>query len=362
MTSSRQVLVIDDELERLQQLASELHLQLPGVKIQTWQPIAGEDPVRRFLDALEEPTGLIVTDHDLTKGVIGLLGSNITAWAQERFIPVCNFSRQPQRRLPRESNFFELRVPAGDETARAKYIARIFLGFRGLNEYIVAHHDGTAPGSALLAGAMGRAELQDELAPYITSVGSASSALMRSLREADELPTGEAQAEFHTFILGHVLVNAVLEFAGPILSRRTLAAYCAFSDAIEDDLAELFKEAEYAGPFSASGMYFLRDAVDDRIDELQSTEADSTIKQEVLEVDEYNHAVVQQALGGIEAKHGCERCGGTRGGLWCPFTQRAVCNREDCSVSSAEWIPRGATLCRVERDYFDEWAPLLLGG
>lgn len=358
MNDQRQILVIDDEADRLSLLESALREKLIDVPIVTWQPTEGEDPVKTFLELLDKPTGLIVTDHDLTKGIRGLLGSTITAWSQERFIPVCNFSRKPLRSLPRESNFFELRVPSEpDEGARAGFISKIYQGFQSLRAYVFHHYAEGVPAAALLAGAMGDPSLEDDLAPYITSVGSSSSSLLQNLREADELPKGSAQVEFHTFILGHVLVNAVLKYAGPIMSRQTLAAYCAFSEAAQEELARLFSDAEYRGPFSGPSEYFVRDAVDERIDQLVTSQGQPEAAQ-ALEVDEYNHAVVQQAIG-LEAPHACGRCDGTRGGLWCPFTQRAICNREDCSVSSATWIPRGATLCRVEHDYYDEWAPLL---
>lgn len=358
MTSPRQILVIDDEEDRLHQLATAVQDQLPGIAVTTWQPVAGsEDPVETFQHHLEKPTGLIVTDHDLTKGITGLLGSNITAWSQQRFIAVCNFSRNPRSNLPRQSNFFELRVPAEpDETARAEFVASVYRGFQTLHDYVSAHHDGIAPAAALLAGAMGYPSLQDELAPYITSVGSASSSILQSLREAGDMPVGDAQADFQAFILGHVLINAVLEFPGPVLSRQTLTAYCAFGEEATDDIANLFADAAYTGPFAAPGSYFIRALVDERIDQLAASLAG--VELTATEVDEYNHAVVEQAIGrGVP--HQCPRCEGTRGGLWCPFTKRPVCTREDCSVTSATWIPRGATLCRVERDYHDEWAPLL---
>lgn len=359
MTDPRQVLVIDDEPDRLHQLAEELQLQLKDVPVEKWQPKPGEDPVKTFSRHLEQPTGLIVTDHDLTKGVIGLLGSTITAWSQERFIPVCNFSRKPLRNLPWESNFFELRVPSEpNETERAGFIARVYEGFQALHNSIRLQGGAARSAPALLAAAMGHPDLEDELAPYITSVGSASSSFLQNLTEANEVPTGDARVDFNTFILGHVLMNAILKFPGPILSRQTLAAYCAFGDSVVDELASLFSNAAYTGPFSAPATHFLRDAVDERIDQLAAGMPELSGNDQVFETDEYNHVVVEHALGKT-SRHGCERCDGTRGGFWCPFTQRPVCNREDCSVSSATWIPRGATLCRVERDYYDEWAPLL---
>jgi hypothetical protein len=115
----------------------------------------------------------------------------------------------------------------------------------------------------------------------------------------------------------------------------------------------LFGEAAYDGPFSDPGAYFQRRLVDRQIDSLAGDFGD-----EPDEPDQYTRLVVERALGSVQP-HGCSRCGGTRGGYWCPFTRRAVCNRSDCSVASNAWIPHGATLCRVEHDYFEELAPLL---
>jgi hypothetical protein len=176
---------------------------------------------------------------------------------------------------------------------------------------------------------------------------------MQTMVMVEERPTAGERVSLLTFILGHVLVNAVLEFPGPILSRATLAAYCAVSENMSVSLAQLFDEAAYNGPFSVPGGHFQRRLVDWKIDSLAG-EFDG----EAVEPDQYTRAVVERALGSVEP-HGCSRCGGTRGGYWCPFTRRAVCNRSDCSVANNTWIPRGATLCRVEHDYFEELAPLL---
>jgi hypothetical protein len=266
---------------------------------------------------------------------------------------VCNFSRKPHRRLPREHNFFELRVPSeSDELARAAYIARIYRGFEQLRAH-VANHDEVRPTAQLLAGAMGAPQLEDDVAPFLASVASANSSFMQTVIVGQRTPEERDRVNLLAFILGHVLVNAVLEFPGPILSREVLAAYCAVSPAMVNPLATLLRGAAYEGPFSADGMYFQRRLVDREIDALgdAATEAHP-------EPDEYNRAIVERALGGVQP-HDCARCAGTRGGYWCPFTHRAVCNRADCSVTSDTWIPRGATLCRVEHDYFEELAPLL---
>ena len=265
MPTARDVLVIDDEAERLGPLVSSVRSALgEDIDVRSWQPIPGEDPLERFDSELQNGVALIVTDQDLTKSRLGLLGSSVTAWAQDRFIPVCNFSRKPERRLPRERNFFELRVPPEpDENARAAYIARIYRGFEQIHSYISQANDVQST-AQLLAGAMGAPQLEDDVAPFLTSAASANSSLVQSIISGVPSSAPVGRASFLTFILGYVLVNAVLEFPGPILSLPALAAYCAVSESMGGELARLFAEAAYEGPFSERNAYFQRRLVDRR--------------------------------------------------------------------------------------------------
>jgi hypothetical protein len=354
LTGRPEILVIDDESTRLIQLTDALQTELgEEAVVKAWQPTSGEDPLARFEEEVTDELRLVATDQDLTKGGTGLLGSSIASWAQDRYLPVCNFSRQQQRRLPRERNFFELRIPKqADESRRAAFLGRVFRGFSRLREHIDSAETG-APMAQVLAGAMGVPRLADELAPFLTSVGFANTSLMQSLHAAEGPPTGRERTDFLSFLLGHVLLNAVLEFPGPILSRTALAAYCATGPDDSGPLGALFVDATYTGPFAEPGEYFIRRMVDARIDELAAG-----VTEDASESDQYNRAIVAAALGTLHP-HSCPRCDGMRGGYWCPFMERAVCNRDDCSVLATAWIPKGASLCRVEKDHYDEWSPLL---
>lgn len=349
---TRQIVVVDDESDRLDQLVDALNQALNGAaEVVPWMPLTDQDPLQRFEELLTERVGLVATDEDLTKTGLGLLGSSITTWAQDRFVPVCNFSRQPRRRLQREVNFFELRVPReAGEQERAVRIARMFNGFEQLRDHFAAADD-PGPTSALLAEAMGVPELQDDLAPFLTSAGSANSSFRQVLVQAPLEPS--ERSNFLAFLMGHILVNAVLRYPGPILSLPVLCAYCAVAPEAAPVLANLFESAAYTGPFTEPGYYFLQRLVDRKIDEL-ADELDELS----LEVDQYNRDAIEAAVG-TQPRHDCPRCQGHHGGLWCPFTSHAVCGLSECSVSSSAWIPRGASLCRVEKNYFDEWSPLL---
>jgi len=357
---AKALLIVDDESERLTLMTEAVRGAVGhDVEVRSWRPEAGKtaDPLDEFNAQVDE-VGLVVTDDDLSRSRLGLYGASITSWAQDRFVPVCTFSRQLERKLPRERNFFQLRVPhAPDDTTRAAFVARIYRGFEELRGRIAAIPD-ARPTARLLADAMGVPELEDDLAPYLSSVASANSSLRQAVAASGNPDDVAERENFLSFLLGHVIVNAVLQFPGPILHREALAAYCALDASAGDKLGDLFAGAEYVGPFSAPGKYFVRRQVDERIDDLAEGWDGAAEDDELAsEIDHYNRSVVERVIGG--ARHSCDRCGGTRGGFWCPYSRRPVCGRTDCSVGSTSWVPRGATLCRVEKDYFDEWAPLL---
>lgn len=351
MSDDQRLLVVDDDELRLRPLVAAIADQVEA-EVVAWHVGSTndrQDPLERFTEEAERGLALVVTDDDLTTGGTGLLGSAVTNWAQNRYIPVCNFSRAPRRRLPRERSFFEIRVPSGaDEDEIAGFVARVYSGFDELRSHIDSHA-GMRP-AELLAGALGEVATEDDLAPYLAST-SASWLILQGVADLED--ADEVRTDLLTFLLGHVMMNAVLEFPGPILSVDALAAYCAVSTEMSSKLADLFASAEFRGPFSAERAYFGRKGVDRILDEHAEGLSSSP-----AEPDEYNRAIVELVLGEV-TPHGCDRCGGTRGGYWCPFTSRPVCTREDCSETSDTWIPRGAVLARVERDYYERLSPLV---
>lgn len=362
------ILVVDDRSEELEKLVAALKTRL-GAKaaIDSWQPKAGDstdqssDPLVELTNRVTPHTALIVTDFDLTSsGVRGFFGSSIVAWANSKYIPVCNFSRASPDRLPDVSALFEFRLEPSPE-ATADEVVRIFLGFQRLKAALADIpnvHDLSSP-ARVLAMAIGREHAESEFAPYFSRVGSANGALVDRLQVAGRDPKAKVsegdRLELLGYIIGHVLCNAILRYPGPILDGRVLCAYTGHPALESADIEALFADATYVGPFAASSSYFWRsdvDAVLERLDRPAEWDEEAPL-------DVQNRSLVEAALQRGTAHHDCERCGGVRGGFWCPFTKRPVCERADCSVSSSSWIPDGAWLARVEKDFYDEWAPML---
>jgi hypothetical protein len=356
------LLLIDDNAESLESLRQRLAALVPGeeVEIRTWVPTEDDGPPAEAFEArVDDRTALVITDYDLTTSVKGLFGLSIVGWCQKKSIPVGDFSRGNVANLPKEPNLFELRVPTDDEHG-AVFVATTFRGFRTLRSGIEE-----APAllterrslAAVLASLLGRPRLESQLAAYMSRLGAANSALLQQLRNfaGEEQPDDADKIRLLTYVLGHVLCNAILKYPGPILSRHGLCAYMATTTDEAEAVEPLFTGARYTGPFSEGHSYFWREDVDRILDDLGGEIGDADVESFA----DLNRRIMEAALERPLAVHGCDRCNGVKGGFWCPFTARPVCDRADCSVPSSSWIPAGAQLCRVERDFYDEWAPLL---
>jgi hypothetical protein len=355
------ILLIDDDAGNLKALADELSRVLTGSMVRTWRPSEDDgDLYEAFATHLGDSTRLVITDYDLTTGVRGLFGLSIVGWCQRKAIPVGDFSRGRRNALPSEPNLFELRVPT-EKVEAAAFIKTLYDGFeslrRGITEASKVPWDKASLG-VILAQVLSRPSLESQFSAYMSRLGAANSALMQQLSDntTGQLTTN-AKVDLLTYILGHVLVNSILKYPGPILSENALCAYVTAPRDEIDEIAPLFSEARYEGPFDSAQRYFWRDDVDAVIDRSAGTLSGT----EFADFADYNRAVVEACLRRSLRPHVCDRdrCGGKKGGFWCPFSCRPVCVREDCSVPSSSWIPDGAQLCRVERNFYEEWAPLL---
>jgi hypothetical protein len=362
------ILLVDDKEEVLAGLQGELAKLLPadGVEIRTWLPGSEDEdePDAAFDAKVDHDTVLVATDYDLTgNGMTGLFGLTIVGWCQSRSIPVGDFSRGHTNELPDEPNLFELRVPPTDSEG-AQFIASAFKGFQSIRHALKADPQllparGGSLSSAL-ARLLGRPKLDDQFALYMTRLGTANSALLQRLRDfgsASKPPSEDEKVRVLTYVLGHVLLNSILKFPGPLLSSEALCAYVGTANAESNVLDRAFSDCRYSGPFSESASYYWRDDVDVII-----YEAGASLSEEDFDgFGDFNRAAMELFVDRELTRHVCQRaqCSGRKGGFLCPFTHRPVCERADCSVLSSSWIPQGADLSRVERDYYDEWAPLL---
>jgi hypothetical protein len=340
-------------------MSERLRDALPATEahVDTWTPNDDDgDIFDAFQKRLGDSTQLVITDWDLSTGARGLFGTSLMEWCKNLAIPAGDFSRGRPNALPKEPELFELRVPV-DHDDSTRFIVRTFRGFRTLRAAVSAD-DAVAKRHSLarlLAELLGRPHLEGDFGLYMSRLGASNASLIQQARSDDLDEVRKAQ--LITYILGHVLLNSVLRYPGPLLKDEALCAYFGTTVAEADTLAPLFAEARYEGPFADAERIYWRETVDSILERLSEGMDDA----EYADFGDFNRLVVERHLDHRLAAHGCSReaCGGLKGGFWCPFTTRPVCVRADCSVPSSSWIPEGAQLCRVEREFYDEWAPIM---
>ncbi len=356
----KSILLVDDDRELLGELQARMSGQLPlDMEIRTWVPSKTDTDARAvFEQHIDQDTTFVVTDYDLTRqGPTGLFGTSIVTWCQKRGIPVADFSRGDPGALPKAPDLFEIRVPTDDTDAAARFVVAVAQGFSSIAEAIRGNDEllGKRSPSAALAAMLGVPEDDGQFALYGVRLGAASGALADQIIDIHD-PSHDRKVRLLAYITGHLLLNAVLRFPGPIVSVRALKGYLGTDEADAADVTQLFATAAYTGPFARLDSFFWVTRVDEVLDELRRNLPENI---EAETDGEIRRLALERALNRELRRHGCPRCQGRNGGFWCPLTSRTVCLRDDCSVGSNSWIPAGATVCRIEREFFEEWAPIL---
>ena len=362
------ILLVDDQCEHLKNLESALKEVLTSKKvdIRSWQPSEKHTNLHaEFEKLVDEDTVLVATDYDLTKsGMRGLFGDTVVRWCKQRFLPVGDFSRANATALTKRPELFELRIPANDVDG-APFIANVFLGFLEIRD-ILSRDESTYTSlpslSVVLAKLLERQHLNSHFSLYMSQIVMNNSAIVQhvSSSSANSSNCKPDLVQIISYLLGHLLVNAIMKFPGPILSERALSAYLATTNSEIEIINELFEDALYKGPFSEMGNYFWLDEVNVILEKLNEKNEFIIFDHEGLyTTGEVNRKIIETEINRVLQDHDCKHCGGKRGGFYCPFTHRTVCTRDNCSVSTSSWIPRGADVCRIEREIFDEWSPIL---
>jgi len=350
------ILLIDDVQEVLKEWTTAL-TALKGdraFEIRQWLPSAEDETAEAGFDKhVNEDTVLVVTDYDLSKGgQNGLRGSAIVNWCNRRLLPVADYSRDNKARLPKEPDQYELRADSNAEKS-APYMLNLFDGFVSLKKSITENWQTLGQKqspAAILAEVLGRPLEESRFALYGVKIGATN--LMETMEETAN--RDHEKQRFMTYLLGHLLFNVIMRFPGPIVDCRALAAFLGVNVSEMGKLAESFENAKYNGPFGNEAPYYwLSD-----VEEVLESFPDPGEVGGSPSIGKLNRLILEAKFGTL-AKHDCPRCYGEEGGFICAFTKKTVCLRNDCSVASNTWIPQGARLCRIEKLYYNEWAPML---
>lgn len=362
------ILIIDDNADLSNELVTDVRGELlkDAAAVDYWNPTSTDGTALYNLErVVGDDTSLVVTDYDLSLSTAGILGDSIIRWCQRHAIPAALYTRGNVGDVPVVPDLFELKVP---RESAGRHVAELHRGFQKLREDVlnVMQQETVRSPAAVLAFVLGQPELEHEFAQYAVRLGGSSGALTTRVQKtapADADPSAPEKAEIGqvmSYLLGHLMVNAVLRYPGPLLSVDAVCGYIGTSTDESGELGALFAEALYNGPFAGLDKYYWRHQIDLVLERIPSKDLDAALADD-LDVGLYTlrRLAVERILNRKLKAHACLRCSGQNGGFYCPFTTRPVCERGDCSTASNSWLPPGAHLCRIEMDFFEEWAPLL---
>lgn len=316
-----------------------------------------EEQMLAKMKALHEskPIDLVLLDTDLSRLGNGVTQSLCRQTFQELGVPVCRYRKrmsttdiarlQDLHRLAREGAS-AVWVPseyaqAGRlETKFVPWLLAIAKGFAALQSSVNADPDLLAKPvgpAGILATVLRHPSLKADLLGYTAQnfffFGPPTG-------EDGDNPTMPANSAAQATRLGYWLVNYILRFPGPILSREAAAAYLNLKlESFDHQIVqELIDGAKYREAFSEIDQYYWRDDLAELLDKFDG---------DIATAPQLNRAGLERV--------DIENLGASA--YLCLLTQEPI--GADDAAPKPDWIPTGAQLARIKRDLYEQLGPLL---
>ncbi|HHJ12839.1 MAG TPA: hypothetical protein ENJ79_00450 [Gammaproteobacteria bacterium] len=311
---------------------------------------------------------LIVVDHDLSNLKNPAISeSSITAAAHTLAIPVCRYHRQPSGASLRIDALWELNArvysidleaPSEAENENHRFgteVLNILEGFKQIaSGYQALEEPVRKKGApAVLSHILDKPALEDFFAAYSEGIPFLNDMLIvrklmeESPQEGAERVSRPAPDNLNRripYMLGYWLHNFILRFPGLILNEVAAASYLDIDteDFKKEAVLRCFDEARYEGPFSRGRKYWWRPLLDDLLIEQGG-------RDEILQAEDLDPQSVGRSKSHASGK--------SPAGYYDIFSGLPI-SKED-SIGSLSWIPSGADLARVDRNLYEEIAPIL---
>ena len=254
--ANENILVIDDNSKNLGHINHVLNeiLKPQGVSINAWNPTeCDKDPAQKIKSYLKDNPVLVVTDYDLSgSGSNGIYGPTIARWCKSKLIPVGEYSHKNELGNIVQPNLFDISVPSDHKIAPV-HIASIVDGFISIRNFIESNKEiveNKFSLSKIISLILGREHLQLHFDQYIESIDKVSNNLVLFMNGSKKVSTQKLRT-ITTYIIGHLLLNSILKYPGPIISEQALCSYLSIATSNTADLKRVFKKAIYQGPFSS---------------------------------------------------------------------------------------------------------------
>ena len=295
---------------------------------------------------------LIVCDKELGRydKLKGLSATPVSAVAQLKGLPFCQYSRQPglnDREIARferlqQWSSEEITLEGLDTEAWAPQAAAIFRGF----EQIKAKYKdlGDTPGTPALALAsiLDHPESESRIALY----GSGEQGFLKEIFTFYDPKEGKPDMDLlckrMPRILGNWLYLSILRFPGILVNQVAAASYLNIDceKFRQGEVQQHFEATKYTGPFYELGPWWWRAELDVLLGAAQSEDGREYVEKKDILV---NECLDPQSNG--------------RAGYYCMLTQEPV--SADNSRGGISWFPSGADLARIQKDKFEEITALV---
>ena len=210
---------------------------------------------------------LVVTYYDPNNSLNNILGPSIVRSCKSKLVPVGEFSKESRFGFLERPNLFDIRFPSNTECIPS-YIANLYDGFKMIREHLNVNPQITKNGmklSNIMANIAQRDEMYNEFYWYTENIDRSNNNLVLYMTEYASNSGKPNQRDIKyllTYVIGHLFLNSVLKYPGPILSEDVLCSYLSIKRPAPESLQKIFSKAKYKGPFCKLGRFYWRRDID----------------------------------------------------------------------------------------------------
>lgn len=314
---------------------------------------APEDLLAEKLE--QEKIDLIVVDHDLTMLESQISEPVVSIASHAASIPLCRYAR-----VKRTSNMsklsdaveagttFSIKLDIENLDVAAKEILEILNGFYNLKTTINSLtpellEKGPAHILALLFDDLSQ---EDYISQYSINTNILGDILelyeAENNQDFDASKIDEIKRNRLAYIIGYWLYNSILRFPGVILNKNATCSFLNIDINEFDKYKKYFENAKYNSFFSKNSEYWWKNKLNFILDE-----EDVWNGKELVEQKEHSTILPCKCSYNTELD----------AGFYCVIKKAPV--SLEMSLGQVSWLPKGASLCRVGKEPYEQLSPLL---
>lgn len=298
---------------------------------------------------------LIVVDHDLTMLDSQLSEPVVSIASHAASIPLCRYAR-----VKRTSNMsklsdaveagttFSIKIDIENLSNAAQEIIDIVYGFNHLKEQIHAleNYKIDKGPAYILSTILGDLSQEDYFLQYSISANILGDILelysAEQNEDFDKTKIETIKKDRLAYIIGYWFYNSILKFPGVILNKKATYSYLNINENDFEEYRHYFENAQYKGPFSIYKDYWWKNKLNFILDEADAWTGKSLVEKQIGKEIDSCKCIYEPSLDA---------------GYYCVIKKEPVSKEQ--SLGTVSWLPKGASLCRVGKEPYEQLSPLL---